>query len=1017
MQGLSVTGRDPGLPPPEIQIYLLGPPRVEWHSKPLAIPRSQARALLYRLATEPRPIPRETLCFLFWPDTSEGTAWGNLSRLVSMLHHALPLPEALVTAEDQIGLDRQLVQSDAHFFRQLRDDWKTTGDIASLRYAADLFDGPFLAGFSLPSSREFETWAATEREYWNRMILEVLTALVEDQATKREVASAIGYAQRYLAIDSLSEEIHRRLIELYALAGDRAAALRQYEQCLTVLERELGVDPLPETQAIYRAVLRGQMPYQVSPTVMPAAAALPAVNVPMFGRKTSLDRLEAAFASIQSGHSQVILLSGEPGIGKSRLMHEFAARVQHQALVLIGACYAETQGSPYQPIIETLRPWLNMTSLALPTYPEWLAEIAQLWPELRAAHPGLAKPPPSEPGWARTRLFEALAMLTMALAGATRPVVWCLDDLHWADPATLDWLVYLAHRRWARPLLVLGTCRREDADKTTGLAKVLYLPGAFYVLTLDGLDRTAMVELLQYLDHELGQDDAVTDRLSQITGGNPFFLLEMLQALRVSSAGLRQPTVSGDIAVPASVQLLVRTRVHHLGEPARQVVEGAAVLGRVFSFNAVTLTAGRPEMETVSALEELVMHDFLVEEEGRYRFRHELVQEAVYQGISHQRRRLLHRRAGEVLKTLNPADSAALARHFERADQPGQAARHALQAGLAARKVHAHVQARLWSDRALTLLEREIQSLRDPQALAANLRARIEALGLRGWALRLVGDMTAYVHDLEEESRLVEQLGDPATLAHLRRRQARAHCWFCRYEQALDAAEEGVRLSQNVGSRYLEGLCWREAGLALRALGDYDQAEAAMVHALNLLDKQEQAGLRVHVLGNLSTLNCFRGDCAQGITLARQALALCEEAGLAQERRIALGDLGAAAAALGDTIVARQCLVESLAIAGQVSDHTQEIFCLGHLGWLDVQEQRTDQAIDHLQAALALAQQINSCAEQPWLHAGLAMVLWLTGDPDTARNHAQQAIALADTIRRAYDQHLARQVLDQVTAR
>ena len=479
MQGLSVAERDPGLSPPEIQVCLLGPPRVEWHNKPLAIPRSQARALLYRLATEPRPIPRETLCFLFWPDTSEHTARSNLSRLVSILHHALPLPEALVTEQDQIGLNHQHVQSDAALFRQLRDHWKTTGDIAFLRQAADLFREPFLAGFSLPGSREFDTWATLERESWNRAILEVLATLVEDQATKREIASAIGYAQRYLAIDSLSEEVHRRLIEFYALAGDRAAALRQYEQCLTVLERELGVDPLPVTRAIYQAVLQGRMPHQVSPTVMPAAAALPAVNMPLFGRKMALERLEAAFASTQGGHSQVMLLSGEPGIGKSRLMHEFAARVQHQALVLLGACYPETQTSPYQPIIETLRPRLSMTSLALSNYPEWLSEVALLWPELSTTDPGLAKPPPSEPGWTRTRLFEALATLTMALAGPARPIVWCLDDLHWADPATLDWLVYLAHHRWARPLFILGTSRREDADKIAGLAKNSVPAGGF----------------------------------------------------------------------------------------------------------------------------------------------------------------------------------------------------------------------------------------------------------------------------------------------------------------------------------------------------------------------------------------------------------------------------------------------------------------------------------------------------------------------------------------------------------
>jgi len=104
MQGLVVAERDLALPPSEIQIYLLGPPRVERRGQLLAIPRSQVRALLYRLSTELHPIPRETLCFLFWPDTSEDTARSNLSRLVSILHHALPLPEALVTGQDQIGL-------------------------------------------------------------------------------------------------------------------------------------------------------------------------------------------------------------------------------------------------------------------------------------------------------------------------------------------------------------------------------------------------------------------------------------------------------------------------------------------------------------------------------------------------------------------------------------------------------------------------------------------------------------------------------------------------------------------------------------------------------------------------------------------------------------------------------------------------------------------------------------------------------------------------------------------------
>ena len=204
-------------------------------------------------------------------------------------------------------------------------------------------------------------------------------------------------------------------------------------------------------------------------------------------------------------------------------------------------------------------------------------------------------------------------------------------------------------------------------------------------------------------------------------------------------------------------------------------------MGTVFDFDAVRLTSGRQEGEAVAALEELLSRQLLVAHNGGYQFRHELTREAIYLDLSYHRRRLLHRRAAETLERLRPTDAATLARHLELADQPGRAARYALQAGLAARNVYAHVEARQWSDRALALLEREASSLQDPEAITGNLRARVEALNLRGWALRLIGDMAAYACDLEEEGRLAVQLGDGRALAHLRQRQAYVHRWFCRY--------------------------------------------------------------------------------------------------------------------------------------------------------------------------------------------------------------------------------------------
>jgi tetratricopeptide (TPR) repeat protein len=365
------------------------------------------------------------------------------------------------------------------------------------------------------------------------------------------------------------------------------------------------------------------------------------------------------------------------------------------------------------------------------------------------------------------------------------------------------------------------------------------------------------------------------------------------------------------------------------------------------------------------------------------------------------------------LERLRPTDAAILARHFELADQPGRAARYALEAGLAVRNVYAHVEARQWSDRALGLLEREASLLRDPQAITGNLRARVEALNLRGWALRLIGDMATYARDLEEEGRLAARLGDGRASAHLRQRQAYVHRWFCRYAQALEAAEEGVRLSQAAGDRWLEGMCWREAGLAARALGAYDRAQPALRRALDLIDAPEQVGVRVHLLGNLSTLYLYEGDFRRALDTAQQALSQCEQAQLVLERRVPLGDIGAAAAALGDKDLARRCLEESLAIARQVSDRTQEVLCLGHLGWLEVQEGQAGAAREHLAAALALAEKIDSHAEQSWLHAGLAQALELAGEQTEALAHAQRALTLAEETGRTHDRKLAEETMQK----
>jgi tetratricopeptide (TPR) repeat protein len=513
-----------------------------------------------------------------------------------------------------------------------------------------------------------------------------------------------------------------------------------------------------------------------------------------------------------------------------------------------------------------------------------------------------------------------------------------------------------------------------------------------------------------------------SQRLHRETGGNPFFMLETLRAM--FEAGILWEDETGwttsvdettqdyrELPLPDTVCQAIRDRLSRLSPQVRQVLEAGAVIGQQFNFDLVRATSGRHEGEVMDALDTLLARQVISEHDGRYWFNHDLIRTVAYRDLSYGRRWLLHRRAGEALEKLRPDDVAALARHFERAQEPGKAARYALQAGQRARAVFAHVEARACFDKALALLEGEAVHLREPAAIVANQRLQVQALAERGWAFRLLGDMEAYARDSQTVARLAGLLGDQRTLGHLRWREAYTHRWFCRYAEALASAEEGVRLSQAAGDPRLEAMCQREVGMAARATGDYSRARAALEEALRLFASLGETVYEIHTLSNLSTLCWYEGEHQPALDLARRALVRCDEAGLPLERRLPLGDMGVAAAAMGDADQARAWLAESLAIARQIADRTQEILCLGHLGWLDVRLERPAEALEHLGAALALAQRIGSCTEQSWLHSRLAEACRLAGNPDEAIAHAQRALVLAQAHGRPYDQELARRVL------
>jgi predicted ATPase len=358
-------------------------------------------------------------------------------------------------------------------------------------------------------------------------------------------------------------------MRLYAQAGRRGAALRQYQQCVEVLQRELGVEPEAETRQLYQEILqRRDEPARTPPTALrargePATAA----RAPLIGRETELATLRDAFAEAQgrrvtdkpgvgSGGSHVVLVVGQAGVGKTRLLEEFAADAEGQgARVLLGRAYESEQILPFGPWVDALRSGkvLAETSVldALPV--AWRAELARLFPE--AGEPGL---PISNAPEDYRRLFEAVAHL-LGLVAAGRPLVLLLEDIHWADEMSLRLFSFLGRRMESGSLLLVGTARDEELPGALALRHFLEelgREGRLVRLALAPLSRTDTGALVRLLTRA-GNEDAEVARLGEqvwtVSEGNPFMAVETMRAMREGTA----PAAITEIPLPQRVRDLI----------------------------------------------------------------------------------------------------------------------------------------------------------------------------------------------------------------------------------------------------------------------------------------------------------------------------------------------------------------------------------------------------------------------------------------------------------------------------
>jgi DNA-binding SARP family transcriptional activator/Tfp pilus assembly protein PilF len=928
-----------------VSIQLLGPVRVSVGAQPLAVDTRKATALLAYLAVTGRPASRESLAALLWPEADDSDARAALRRTLSVLNAGLG-PGALSIDRTAVSLGEDDVAVDVRAFREALGrarDHRHERDVScgpctgALQAALALDRGEFMAGFALRDSEAFDEWQVAEAESHRRDLAGALERLARSLAGDDATEGALGASRRWVELDPLHEPAHRLLMELLARAGEPAAAIAQYRECVRILDRELGVAPLPETTELYEAIRADRLPAAPSHRPQPALGVsrdAARVVLPLAGRDHELARLAEAYRSVRSD-GRLLVVEGEAGIGKTRLATECARLVgEAGGTVLEARAYAGEAAMALAPIAQLIRAGLEKPGAEprLRTVRADLrAEAARLIP-LPGVTPDGRSASPSDP-FSGARLVEGLAEVLTALVSGGSPGVLFVDDLNRADDSTLSVIAHLARRLRGRPIALLVTWRTEEmAD----VARERVIAGADADgltdrIVLGRLDRKAVGLLASAV---LGAEAAlVVDSLFAESEGLPLYLAEALAS----------PMPVGG-PVPGGVAALLRSRIAATSELARQVLSAAAVIGRSFELETVRTASGRGDDEAVLGLEELVRRGLIVElpavgrGDVRYDFNHGRLRDLAYDSIGLARRRLLHGRVADALRSRNATgDEAArwalIAHHDELAGRTSEAASAHRLAGEHARAMFANREAREHLEAALGLGDPNVADLRESLADV----------------LTLLGDYAGAIAHLEVAAALV----GPDR------------------EAAID----------------------HRLGLVHARRGDWSRADGYLVAALAALPGDADRA-RSALFADRSAIAQRSGDRSAAHDLATRALSL---AGAADDLPVvarAEDLLGILARGQGDLEAARAHLERSLEAAASGVDPGPRIAALNSLALVHADLGEVDLAIELTREALVLCERQGDRHRQAALENNLADLLRAEGRQDEAMEHLKRAVTI-----------------------
>jgi DNA-binding SARP family transcriptional activator len=687
----------------------------------------------------------------------------------------------------------------------------------------------------------------------------------------------------------------------------------------------------------------------------------------LFGRTRELEELKTHWQRAEGGQPHLLLLSGELGVGKTRLARELVVYARLRgATALWGRCYEQEVTVPYRPFtdafqdyfatqpVETLRRQIGASA----------AELTRLVPQLLERLGPIEPNPPLRPHEERMRLFDHVAAFLRNLA-AERPVLLFLDDLHWADEASLLLLQHLTRHVYAAPFLLLGAYRETELSRKHPLRGVLVELNRERLVTrlpLRRLDRAAVSQMINAMcSVEIAP--AVVDAIYQETEGNPFFVEEVVKAMVEEEAFAREPTPRPEqdwtsLRIPQSINATISRRLERVSPESGWLLAQAAIVGRRFPLDLLLAVTDLEEETALDALDEAVAAQLVrPPRPGKgqiYAFQHALIAQTLYEEWNARRRARLHGRVGRAIESLYPENLdnwlEELAYHFAQTygdENEEKAIVYNIRAGDRARHLYAHEQALRYYGMALELLEDRETDAR--------------------------------------QGRIWEAIGDISYL-------------ISRYESALSAYDRALKYAQAPTARAALN---RKIGLIHDRRGRYDEALEYLERALVPLhgaDGQEAIRERALIWANQADTYFRLGQLARAREICLAGLTKLQDSSHHAQLAFLHRTLGSVALRQGETQESLDHHRKSLEMAQRANDVEGIVAARANLGGASRLAGRWDQAIAWGQQALALAERVGNYRGMSFAHSALGTTRWQQGHLSEARQHVEQGLRIAERI-------------------